>query len=174
MTLWDKLKKEFKAVLFATLFFAGWFLAMVAIKTLVLAEHKVAFSGWLGAIVSAAVIAKVVLVLEHIPLGSWLPRQPAWVDVLVRTVLYTFGVFLLLLGEKMFEQRHEYAGFSASLAGAFDTTNVAHAWATTICVAWGLLVFNGLIVVHRRVGTAALVGFFSTPLPAEQAPKVPT
>jgi hypothetical protein len=167
MTLLDKLKKEFKAVLFATLFFAGWFLAMVGIKTLVLAEHHVAFSGWIGAIVSAAVIAKVVLVLEHLPLGTWLPRQPAWVDVLVRTVLYTFGVFLLLLAEKMFEQRHEYSGLSANLAGAFATTNAAHAWATTLCVGWGLLVFNGLIIVHRRLGTAALVGFFTTPLPPE-------
>jgi hypothetical protein len=164
MSLLEKLKHEFKSVLAATSFFAAWFLAMVVIKTLILAEHQIEFSGFLKAVVGAAVIGKVVLVLEHVPLGSWIRKQPAWLNVVVRTLLYIAGVFLVLLGEKMFEQRHEHSGLSAGLVGAFKSANAASVWAKTIWVGWGLLVFNMLTLVRQRLGGAALLRLFTSPI----------
>jgi hypothetical protein len=164
MSLLDKLKHEFKSVIVATLFFATWFVAMVVIKMLTLAEHQIEFSGFVKAIVGAAVIGKVVLVLEHVPLGNWVGKQPAWLHVLVRTVLYMAGVFLVLLGERMFEQRYEHSGFGEGLVGAFESANSASVWARTICVGWGLLVFNGLTVVRQRLGSAALLRLFTLPV----------
>jgi hypothetical protein len=165
MSLWDKLKHEFKSVVVATLFFAGWFLAIVIIKTLILAEHGVEFSGFFKALIGAAVIGKVVLVLENVPLGSWIRKQPAWLNVLVRTLLYMAGVFLVLLGERMFHERHEHTGFVDSLVGAFESANAASVWAKTIWVGWGLLVFNMLTVVRQRLGSAALLELFTSPVP---------
>jgi len=170
MRLWDKLKHEFKSVLVATLFFAAWFMAMVAIKTLILAEHQIEFSGFVGSLVGAAVIGKVVLVLEKVPLGSWIRKRPAWFNVLVRTLLYMAGVFLVLLGERMFHERHEHSGVGESLIGAFEHANAAAVWARTIWVGWGLLVFNSLTVVRQRLGTAALLELFTSPVPEHPKP----
>jgi len=167
MSFREKLKREVKSVLGATLFFAGWFLLMVVLKTLILAEYHVEFSGLLKAIVGALVIAKVVIVLERVRFGSWVRSQPAWVDVVLRTLLYMAGTFLVLLGERTFEGRHEYGGFRASAIGAFESANAAHVLAKTIAVGWGLLVFNALAVVRRRLGSAALLDLFASPFPAE-------
>jgi hypothetical protein len=167
MSLKDKLKHEFKSVLLATLFFAAWFEAMVLLKTLILAGYQVEFSGVVKALVGALVVGKVVLVLEHVHLGSWVFRQPAWLSVVVRTVFYTLGIFLVLLGEKMFHERHEHEGFGASLVGAFESANTHEVWAKTLCVSWALLTFNGLTVVRQRLGSAALLGLFTAPLPPE-------
>jgi len=170
MSLKDKLIHEFKSVLLATLFFAAWFLAMVVIKTLILAGYQVEFSGVLKALIGALVVGKVVLVLAHVNLGSWIRKQPAWLDVVLRTFLYTAGIFLVLLGEKMFHERHEHEGFGASLVGAFESANANEVWAKTICVSWALLVFNALTVAHRRLGTAGLLGLFTAPLPPKSKP----
>lgn len=165
MTVWDKLKHEFKSVLVATIFFAAWFLAILVIKMLILAEHQIEFSGFAQALIGAAVIAKVVIVLENVPLGGWVKKQPAWVNVVVRTFLYLAGVFLVLLAEKAFEERHEHSGIGDSLVGAFENVNAAGVWAKTIWVGWGLLVFNMLTVVRQRLGSAALLRIFTSPVP---------
>jgi len=170
MSFRDKAIHEFKSVLLATLFFAAWFEAMVVLKTLILAGYQVEFSGLFKALVGALVVGKVVLVLEHVHLGSWVFRQPAWLSVVLRTVLYTAGIFLVLLGEKMFHERHEHDGFGASLVGAFESANANEVWAKTICVSWALLVFNGLTVARQRLGSAALLGLFTAPLPPESKP----
>ena len=63
-----------------------WLLArcIVLLKYLVLAEYQVAFHGLSVALVGALVLAKVVLVLEHVALGQWVRARPAWVDVVLR------------------------------------------------------------------------------------------
>lgn len=167
MNFRDKLKHEVKSVLLATLFFAAWFEGMVALKTLILAGYKVQFSGLMQALFGALVVGKIVLALQHVKLGRWVRRQPAWVDVVLRTVFYELGVFLVLLGEKLFHQRHEYDGFVASLVGAFENANANEVWAKVICVGWALFVFNGFAVARQRLGSAALVSLYTAPLEVE-------
>ena len=29
--------------------------------------------------------------LEHVPLGAWIQARPAWVDIMLRTILYALG-----------------------------------------------------------------------------------
>ena len=56
-----KLKHELKAVAGAMLFFGVWIGALILIKTLVLAEYHVGFSGWSKILVGALILSKVVL-----------------------------------------------------------------------------------------------------------------
>ena len=100
MSFATKLREEIRSVLIATLYFGCWILALMVIKWLVLAEYAIAFRGWSMALVGALVLAKVVLVLEHVSLGDWVRRQPAWVGVVLRTAFYTLGVALVLILEK--------------------------------------------------------------------------
>ena len=84
----QKLKDEIKAVALATLYFAVWIGVLVVLKQLVLEEYHIQFNGLSLAIVGALILAKVVLVLEHVPLGEWTRTRPALLDVVLRTVMY--------------------------------------------------------------------------------------
>jgi hypothetical protein len=147
----------------ATLYFAIWIGALVVLKELILAEYDVDYRGLTSALVGALILAKVVLVLEHVPLGSWVRHQPAWVDVASRTVLYTVGVFIVIVLEKSFEGRHEHGGFLASMTAAFNDARLDHALANIICVAGALLSFNVITLISESLGEGGLKRIFVTP-----------
>lgn len=171
MNIKQRLKHEIAAMAWLTLYFGCWLGALVLLKYLVLAEYSIAFHGLSVALVGALVLAKVVLLLEYIPLGPWVMARPAWVDVVFRTALYALGLLVVLLLEKAFESRHDYGSVSASLLAVLQHTDVKHVWLNTICLSAALLSYNMLSVVHKRLGKGALLQMFMTPLPPEQRKK---
>lgn len=164
MSITQKLKHEVEAVISLTVYFGCWLGVLVLFKYLLLAEYQIAFTGASIALVGALVLAKVVLVLEYVSLGTWVRAQPAWVDVVMRTALYTFSVFIVLLLEKAFEGRHEYGDFGASLRAVFQHADASHVWLTAICLSAALLSYNMLSVVRKCLGKGALLQIFLTPL----------
>jgi len=162
-----KIKNEIRSVGLTTLYFGLWFCFMVVLKRLVLAEYRIEFQGLSIALFGALVIAKVVLVLEHVPLGAWMRQRPALVHVILRTVLYAAGVFIVVVFEKAFEAQHEYGGFISSLIQSFHDQNIHHVLATTISVAFALLGFNALFVIRRHLGKGGLFRVFLSPLAEE-------
>jgi hypothetical protein len=171
MSLQQKLKHELKAVGLATLYFGVWIGALMILKTLVLAEYRIAFHGWSLALFGALILAKVVLVLEHVSLGAWVRARPAWVDVVLRTALYALGVLVVLVFEKAFDGRHEHGGFVPSLTEGFRHVEVHHVWVNTICLSGALFGYNVLSVVRRHLGVSGLRRMFLEPLPPEPKAK---
>ena len=115
-----KLTEEVTALSLAMLYFAAWIAALLVLKQLILAEYQIAFHGLSLALIGALILSKVVLILEHVSLGAWVRARPAWVDIILRTILYSLGVALVLVLEKGFEARHEYGGFSAAVTAIFQ------------------------------------------------------
>ena len=141
MSIMQKLKDEAVSMALLMLYFVVWIGALVLLKKLILAEYRIAFHGLSAALVGALVLAKVVLVLEHVSLGAWVRTRPAMLDVVLRTILYALGVFVALLLEKGLEGRHEYGGFVPSLLSVFQRADVYHVWANLICLSgafWSL------------------------------------
>lgn len=171
MGLRQRLIHELKAVGLTTLYFGCWLAALLVLKQFILAEYHIEFSGMSKAVVGALILSKVVLVMQHVPLGTWERRQSAWVDVVLRTALYALGVLVVLVLEKGFEGRHEYGGFIPSLRALFRYSNMPHVWANVICLSGALLGYNVLFVIRRHLGTGVLVRMFLTPLPEEPAVK---
>ncbi len=167
MSIAQKLKREIATVALLMLYFGCWLGALELLKYLVLTEYQIEFYGLSVALVGALVLAKVVLVLEHVKLGAWVRARPAWVDVVLRTALYSFGVFVVLLLEKAFEGRHEYDSFGASLIALFRHADAHHVWLNIICLSAALLSYNMLSVVRKCLGKGALLRMYSTPLPIE-------
>jgi len=168
MSLRQKVMDEIRAVALATLYFGTWIGVLMVLKVLALAEYRIEFNAWSLVLVGALVLAKVVLVLEHVSLGAWIRTRPALVDVILRTVLYALGVLVVLLLEKAFEGRHENGGFGPSLAMVFQHAEIHHVWVNTICVSGALLGYNMLSVVRRHLGEGGLLRLLLSPLP-EQA-----
>ena len=165
MTAMGKLRHEVTAMVVLMLYFGLWIGALILVKTLVLAEYRIAFYGFSMARVGALILSKVVLILEHVPLGKWAARRPAWVDVVTRTALYAFGVFVVVVLERVFEGRHEHGGLGASLTAQIAQADMLHIWLNTMCLSAAILSYNVLTVVRRRLGEGALLRMFLEPLP---------
>lgn len=171
MTWQQKLEHELKAVGLAALFFGCWIAALALLKQLLLAEYQIAFHGLSLALVGALILSKVVLILEHVPLGAWVRARPAWVDVVLRTLLYSVGVLVVLLLEKGFEGRHEHGGFGPSLRSLFQNADLPHVWVNTICLSGALFGYNVLSVIRRHLGAGGLRRLFSVPMPEKPGEK---
>src|SRR5690242_16015459 len=107
MNLQQKAIKEIKTLGLLTFYFAAWFGMLLFVKRLMLEEYEIKFRGVSFALLGAVVVAKVVVVAEHISLGQWVQLRPVAVNIALRTLLYTLGVLIVLLLEKAFESRHE-------------------------------------------------------------------
>jgi hypothetical protein len=173
MSIAQKLKHEVVSVISLMVYFGCWLGILVLFKYLLLTEYQIAFTGASVALVGALVLAKVVLVLEYVSLGAWIRTQPAWVDVVLRRILYSSGVFVVLLLEKAFEGRHEYGGFDAALTEVFQQADGTHVVLNTLCVTAALLSYNMLSVVRKRLGKGALLRMFNSPLPKEPGENKP-
>lgn len=167
MSFLQKLKNETKALALAGFYFATWLGVLMSLKWLILADYRIEFHGFSLMLVGVLVLAKVVLVLEHVPLGAWVKNQPALVDVIFRTVLYALGVIVVLLLEKAFDGRHEYGGFSTSLRSVFQHVDIYHVWVNAICLSGALLGYNMLSVIRKYLGEGGLMRLFLSPLPEE-------
>lgn len=173
MSLKQRLKREMKAAALASLYFGCWVGALILLKHLLLAEYEFATYGWLAAIFGATLLAKVVLVLEHVPLRKVMGERPAWIDVIVRTALYSFGVIVVLALERGFKGWSEHGGFWPALEASLKKSDPEHVWANTIAVCSAMLGFNVLTVVRRNIGDAALMRMFIKPLPSGQPEEAP-
>jgi hypothetical protein len=167
MSVGQKIQQEIKAVVVLTLYFLTWLGFLMLLKYLLLAEYRIEFSDMSKALIGALVLAKVVLVLEYVPLGKWVRARPAWVDVVLRTVMYTAGVFVVMVAEKGFEGRHEYSGFAGAVNALFVHVEIYHLWLSLLCVSAALLSYNILSVIHKNFGKGALLRMMMKPLPAE-------
>lgn len=110
-------------------------------------------------------MAKVVILMEYIPLGHWVREQPAIVDIVLPTLLYTLGVLIVFLLEKAFESRHEDGGFGPALIHVFRHRDIYHVGAGTIVIGLSLFWFNVFSVLQQHFGEHNLSRlFFKTPL----------
>jgi hypothetical protein len=162
MSAQEKLKHELKAVVLVTLFFAAWFGVFMGLKVLILEDYKIHFGSVSAVLIGALILAKVVLILEHVSLGGWLRNQPVLVNVILRTLLYAFGTLIVILLEKSFESRHEQGGLGPALMNVFQHRDMPHVWANTICVTGALLFYNLLAALKHHLGPGGLARVFLT------------
>ena len=167
MAFGEKLRHELGELAVVGLYFFHWLGLLAVLKKLVLAEYQIEFKVLSAALIGALILAKVVLILEHVPLGPLTRGRPAWVEVLWRTALYSAGVVVVMLLEKGFEGRHEYGGFWPSLGSVFQHADIDHVWAIAICMSSALLGYNALSVIRRHLGDRGLVELFREPLSPE-------
>jgi hypothetical protein len=164
MELKHKLVEELKEVGLVTAYFAAAFGILMVLKELTLAEYDITFGGFSKVMISALILAKVVVILKHVKLGEWIARHPAWVSVVLRTVLYSIGVLIVMLLEKSFETRHEAGGFVAALKGVLWHSEIHHVWVSAICSTCAILVYNALWAISTRLGKGGLARvFFESP-----------
>jgi hypothetical protein len=168
MSFRSKLWDEIVSLTVAFLYFMVWIGALALLKKLILAEYHISSGQWSLVLIGALVLAKVVLILEHVSFGAWVRARPAILDVILRTILYTAGVFVVMILEKGLEGRHEYGGFAQSVVRQLKAAGGPHIWVNTICLSGALLGYNVISVIRQQLGEKGLRRLLLSPLPGSQ------
>ncbi|NIP31984.1 MAG: hypothetical protein GTO02_21270 [Candidatus Dadabacteria bacterium] len=160
-----KLIDEIKKLALLTAYFIVWIGVLVILKKLLLAEYNIRFEGWSMVLIGALILSKTVAVLEHVSLGAWVRSKPALVEIILRTFLYTCGVFLILILEKTVSGRHVHGGLIPSLISEFKEAEMHHVMINTICISGSLLFYNIMSVIRLHLGKGGLLRIFLSPVP---------
>jgi hypothetical protein len=147
-----KVIHEIIVVARTTTYFAVFFLFMILMKRLTLKDYDIEFTGVSQALIGALIMAKVILLMELISLGSWVQNQPPVVDVVLRTLLYSLGVLLVVWLEKSFEARHEAGGFSNATTYVLQHRDHYHVLVNTLSASASVFFFNCFSVFQRLLG----------------------
>lgn len=166
MTTKNKIIKEIKSVFWTSLYFFCWFGALMIIKLLLLKEYHIEFFGFSTLVVGTLVVAKVVLILEYVKI-PFTRNKPAYVEIIVRTLFYLAGVFLIMALEKSFEARHEYSGFLDAFRNLSNQTDIYHLYVNTLCVLGALFFFNTWTVIKKMYGAEVFRKIMNSPVPPE-------
>lgn len=167
MSFGAKLIKELKLLFWTSLYFFIWFGALMLLKVLMLQEYEFEFYGASMVIVGALVAAKSVMLLENVPLMRS-KSPPAIVEILLRTLLYMAGVFVILVLEKSIEARHEYGGFFSALKNLASHADRYHIWVNVICMFGAVFVYNTAAAVKAYLGEGGLIKILRNPIAKKQ------
>jgi len=159
-SLKQKVYHEIKTVAITTVYFAIWFGLLMFLKKMILTEYKVEFTNIAMALIGALILAKVVLVIDLIPLSSWTRGRSAVYFIFFRTLLNIIAVYILLLVEHAFTARYEYGGFGAALGHVFQHRDVYHIWANVTAVGISVFWFNVIFVLRQHLGEQKLRQLF--------------
>jgi len=164
----NKLKKELKSLGIIMSYFGLWFAFMIVLKILLLKQYDIEFTGLSMAFIGALIVGKVILIIDHIPMGSWIERQPAIVNILFRTFLYSVGIIIIIILEKAFEVRHEYGGFFNAVPQLFSRADINHIYANSLAVICALLGFNLFDLFGKYFGEGGFRKVLLSPPPKRQ------
>jgi hypothetical protein len=164
MSTKSKIIKELVSIFWVSLYFLIWFGMMMLIKVLLLEEYKIHFYDISAVIIGALVVAKSVLIMEAIPVSKN-NNHPAWAVVLIRTLLFLLGVFIILVLEKSIEARHEYGGVFEAFKSLFQKADIYHVWVNILCVFGALLTYNFGSVLKLNLGKDGVKNILNSPYP---------
>jgi hypothetical protein len=157
-----KVVHEIVIVARTTAYFALFFIFIIVIKKLMLEDYDIEFTGLSQALIGALIMAKVIILMDMISLGSWVQRQPPIVDTILRTLLYSVGVLVVVLLEKTFESRHKAVGFSNAFNYVLHHKDIYHVWVNSLGAMVSIFFYNAFAVVQRLLGKKGTYKLFFT------------
>lgn len=118
-------KREILEILPLTIFFFLSFQLITFTKHLVLAREGIVYDGFLVATLGALVIAKVVLVVDKLPIMRLLRGRPLYRPILFRSLFYTACVLIFRLLEIYIRNTIQ----EGSIVGGMDAAQGEIVWA---------------------------------------------
>jgi hypothetical protein len=151
------LKREAIEVGLVTLYFLGCFLVAVALMNLVLAQHQVEFRGLPEAVITALVLAKVVVVMGKTRAGTRFDaRAPVAVAAAYKSVLYFAATFGVLFAEKLVHAYREHDGLGSALVAVWIHRSRNVILFKSLCIGLALVGYHLYAGVDRRLGQGIL------------------
>ncbi len=160
VSIWDRVCREVREIGLVTIYFLACFLLFLSLKKLVLAEYQLEITILGTAVISALVVAKVVVLLGKTSFGNTFESQRLALHVLWRTLLYTTAVFLVTLAERLFDLYREEGTLGAAMSKLWAGEKMDHFLAMNITIGLSLLVYNVYGEIDRHFGEGSLRRLF--------------
>ena len=160
MKLSQFLRREIKSIGVVFCYFLAWFSFAVLLKKIVLKEYAISFHGLLSAVILALVVAKVVIVMDRLPLNRRLQTSLLYIDIICRSALYTSGVLAFMLAEEFLRLRHQTDQLQVALSALLQQNELYNTGATAIWVGLAFIIYNVISVIRLHLGDGELVRLF--------------
>jgi hypothetical protein len=156
----ERVRHEVRDIGLVTAFFLSWFLLFLSLKKLVLAEYQIGVRVLGTALISALVVAKVVVILDKTPAAKRFRSSLVAIHVLWQSIAYTAVVLLVTLGERLFHAYRQRGNLGAAFTDLWISRDFHHGLATAISVGLAFVVFHGALEIDRRLGDGGLRRLF--------------
>ena len=159
----EALKRELKKVGSLSLFFFIGYGYIVIIMQLFLNEFAVDVSVFTKVVVYALVSAKSVAIMDMTPWMNRFSESARYLQVIYRTSIYTFAVFVLTFIENLFHAYHETKALMPALTLFLETRNFDRFLGILLCVSTVFLIHNMFQELYQYLGKGNLSKFFFKP-----------
>ena len=156
----ERIKDELRDLLPPTIFFLIAFHIVVLSRALMLQEFGVKVSAVAGATVGALLVAKVVLIADHLPFINRFPEKPLIYNVAWKTVTYWLGASVVHYLEHLVPAWWREGGLAAANHRLLNEMVWPHFWAIQLWLIVLLFVYCALREFARVVGRREVMRMF--------------
>jgi hypothetical protein len=110
----NKIKELFLEMLPAFVFFLIMFHLLLITRALILQHHGIASRASTVAVISALIVAKVVLIANRIPFLNLYPKKPLIHNVVLKTIVFSIFTMLFMTLEELLRLSRTNGGFPAA------------------------------------------------------------
>jgi hypothetical protein len=159
----EALKHELKKIGSLSLFFFIGYGYILILMKLFLKEFSIDVSIFTKVVIYALVSAKSVAIMDMTPWMNRFAESPRYLQVLYKTAVYTFAVFVLSLIENLFHAYHETKALIPALTLFLETRSFDRFLAILLCVSAVFLIHNIFQELDQYLGKGNLSKFFFKP-----------
>ena len=156
----ERIKHEMLELLPPTIFFLIAFHIIAISRALMLREYGVRVSAAAGATIAALIVAKVVLIADHLPFINRFPEKPLIYNVVWKTVIYLFGALVVHYLEHLVPLWWREGAFAAANHRLLEEVVWTHFWAIQLWLVVLLFVYCAFREFIRAVGRREVMRMF--------------
>ena len=157
---WEKIKKEFLAIIPPTIFFFFSLSLVVVVRMLMTKGTGLAISTPIQVAVGALILGKAVLIADMLPIINRFPEKPLAYNVVWKTVIYFLAALVIHYLERLVDFWKEAGSFVAANERLLAEMVWPHFWAIQIIL---VVLILGYCVMHeltRVIGEKELRDMF--------------
>ena len=156
----QKLKHELRQLIPVVLFFFTAFQLLALTEAVMLEQYGIHASAFLTATLAALVVAKVVLIADHLPLINRFPEKPLIYNVIWKTSIYFLASVAIRYVERLIDSWRHAASFAEANDRLFNEVVWPHFWGVQLWLLVLLLLYCALRELVRALGREQIISMF--------------
>jgi hypothetical protein len=154
------LKRNYLLMLPPALFFFLSFSLLKLTESLILREYGIPLTSFAGAAIGALIIAKVVLVVDHLSFTTKFSGKPLLHNVIWKSSIYFAATFTFRYVEQMVSSLREYGDFATANQQLLAGIVWPHFWLIQIWLVILLFIYCATRELIRAIGTEEVMRLF--------------
>lgn len=155
---------EMRKVIPAAIFFFIAFQLLGFTRVLILRQYELSLPAFLGATIGALVVAKVVLVVDMLPVVNRFPEKPLAYNVTWKTLIYIAAAFVVRYVEHLIPFLREHSSLGVANRALLAEMDWARFWVIQIWLLVLFLMYCTLRELIRVLGKDRVRRMFLGPL----------